>query len=112
MLWCVVLGIRARTTPALARMAATGTPTEPAETLLGAALGGLFAAFALVTSLALVAIGAALAIGGGVAAPSPGSWRSPAPSSRRGSSLPGDIIPAVLYVPTLLVGLALLAGWT
>jgi hypothetical protein len=26
--------------------------------------------------------------------------------------LTGDTIPAVLYVPTLLLGLALLAGWT
>jgi hypothetical protein len=24
----------------------------------------------------------------------------------------GDVIPAVLYVPTLLIGAALLAGWT
>ncbi len=24
----------------------------------------------------------------------------------------GDIIPAVLYLPTLLIGVALLAGWT
>jgi hypothetical protein len=111
-LWCVVLGIRARTTPALARMAATGTPTEPAETLLGAALGGLFAGFALVTSLALVAIGVALAIGGGVVAPIAWLVALVGALITAWFLAAGDIIPAVLYVPTLLVGLALLAGWT
>ncbi len=35
-LWCAVLAIRNRLTPALAALVATGTPTEPAETLLGA----------------------------------------------------------------------------
>ena len=34
-LWCAVLAIRSRTTPALAEMVAAGTPTEPAETLFG-----------------------------------------------------------------------------
>jgi hypothetical protein len=111
-LWCVVLGIRARTTPALARMVATGTPTEPAETLLGAALGGLFAGFALVTSLALVAIGVALAIGGGVVAPIAWLVALAGALVTAWFLAAGDIIPAVLYLPTLLVGLALLAGWT
>ena len=29
-----------------------------------------------------------------------------------GQLLTGDTIPAILYVPTLLLGIALLAGWT
>ena len=29
-----------------------------------------------------------------------------------GQLLTGDTIPAILYVPTLLFGIALLAGWT
>ncbi len=74
-LWCAVVAIRTRTTPALAEMVEAGTPTEPAETLLGAAIGGLFAAFTLLTGAALVALGVALALGGGVAAPSRGSRR-------------------------------------
>jgi hypothetical protein len=111
-LWCVVLVVRARTTPALARMVATGTPTEPAETLLGAALGGLFAGYALVTSLALVAIGVALAIGDGVAAPLAWLVAIAGVLITAWFLAAGDIIPAVLYLPTLLVGIALLAGWS
>ena len=38
-LWCAVVSVRIRTTPALARMVAAGTPTEPAETLLNSAGG-------------------------------------------------------------------------
>ena len=111
-LWCVVLAVRARTTSALARMVATGTPTEPAETLLGAALSGLFASFSLTTSLALVAIGVALALGGGVAAPMAWFVALVGVLVTAWFLVAGDIIPAVLYLPTLLLGVALLAGWT
>jgi hypothetical protein len=111
-LWCTVLTIRDRTTPALAEMVAAGTPTEPAETLLGAALGGLFAAFALATGAALVALGLTLAMSGGVAAPV--AWLATliAAVVIAGFLASGDAIPAVLYLPTLLVGLALLLGWS
>jgi hypothetical protein len=68
-LWCVVLGARTRVTPALARMAAAGSPTEPAEALLGKAIGGVFEAFMVITEAALIAIGVTLALGGGIAAP-------------------------------------------
>jgi hypothetical protein len=111
-LWCAVLGIRTRTTPALAGMVAVGTPTEPAETLLGAAIGGLFAPFLLVTGTALVAVGLALALGGGVAAPV--AWLATLiPALAVGGFLVlDDMPPFVLYIPTLLIGLALLLGWT
>jgi hypothetical protein len=110
-LWCAVLAIRTRSTPALAEMVAAGTPTEPAETLLGAILGGLFAAFTLATGAALVAFGLALALSGGVGAPV--TWLTtliPAVVFV-GYLRSGDAVPAVLYLPTLLIGLALLLGW-
>ena len=66
-LWCAVLAIRTRTTPALADLVATGAPTEPAEALLGAATGGLFAAFVLATGAALVVLGLTLGLTGGLA---------------------------------------------
>jgi len=111
-LWCVVLAIRTRTTPALAELLAAGTATEPAEGLVGAATGGIFVAFVALTSVALIALGIVLLSGGGVAAPVAivvitigaltGAWLLRT----------GDVIPAVLYVPTMLVGVALLAHWT
>ncbi len=111
-LWCVVLAIRTRTTPALAEMVAAGIPTEPAETLLGSAIGGLFAAFTLATGAALVALGLTLAVSGGVAAPV--AWLATliAVVVIGGFVASGDTIPAVLYLPTLLIGLALLLGWS
>jgi hypothetical protein len=110
-LWCSVLAIRTRTTPALAEMVAAGTPTEPAETLLGATLGGLFAAFVLATGAALLTVGIGLALGGAVAAPV--AWFSilVAVVAVVGFFLSGDVVPAVLYPPTLLIGIALLLGW-
>ena len=111
-LWCVVLAIRARTTPALAEMVAAGTPTEPAEAILGASLGGLFAAFTLATAAALVVLGFTLAVSGGIAAPV--AWLATLNSAVVIAAFmaTGDAVPAVLYVPTLLVGLALLLGWS
>ena len=111
-LWCAVVSVRIRTTPALARMVAAGTPTEPAETLLNSAVGGLFAAFLLATGAALIAVGLALALGGGVAAPV--AWLATliAVLVVVGFFAFRDMPPFVLYIPTLLVGLALLAGWS
>ena len=110
-LWCSVLAIRNRTTPALAEMVAAGTPTEPAETLLGATLGGLFAAFVLATGAALLTVGIGLALAGGVAAPVAWFAIVVAVVAIVGFFVSGDVIPAVLYPPTLLIGLALLLGW-
>lgn len=111
-LWCAVLAIRTRTTPALAELVAAGAPTEPAETLLGAALGGLFAAFILATSAALVVLGATLAGSGLIAIPV--AWLATLIPVVVIASFfrSGDAVPAVLYLPTLLVGVALLLGWT
>jgi hypothetical protein len=111
-LWCAVLAIRARTTPALDDLGVTREPAGVAEVLVGAATGGLFAAFALVTGPVLVALGAVLAVAGTVAAPV--GWLAALIAGIAAGSqlLTGDTIPAVLYPPTLLIGVALLAGWT
>jgi hypothetical protein len=111
-LWCAVVGIRTRTTPAIAAMVAAGTPTEPGETLLGAAISGLFAPFLLGTGGALVALGLTLALGGGVEAPV--AWFATLiPALAVGGFLVfDDMPPFVLYIPTLVIGLALLLGWT
>lgn len=111
-LWCAVLAIRARTTPTLARLVAAGTPTEPVETLLGGVIGGLFASFSLVTSVALVGIGLALLLGGGVAAPVAWLVALVGALTAVWFVVAGDIIPAVLYLPTIALGIALIAGWT
>jgi hypothetical protein len=111
-LWCAVVAIRTRADPALAEMTVTGTPIEPAETLLGAATGALFATFVLLTGAALVVLGLALAFGGGIAAPI--AWLAALIAALvvAGFVISGDSIPAILYCPTLIIGLALLAGWS
>jgi hypothetical protein len=111
-LWCALLAIRTRLTPALAAFVAAGTPTEPAETLLGAVTGGLYSAFMLSTSLVLVAIGLTLAVGGGVAAPVAWAATVLAVGALAGFFAFDGFLPAAIYPPTLIVGLALLLGWT
>lgn len=110
--WCAVVAIRDRTTPLLADLVAAGSPTEPTEAVLGAMIGGLFRMFAWTTAIVLVALGLVLAVGGGVAAPV--AWVSVIVGVVAVGALVrhGDLIPAVLYLPTLLLGIALLAGWT
>lgn len=111
-LWCAVLGIRTRTTPALAALAAAGTPTEPAETLIGSAIGGLYSAFMPMTGIALAVIGSALALGGGVAPPVAWAATILAAVALAGFLALDGFLPAAIYLPTLIVGLALLLGWT
>lgn len=110
-LWCAVLAIRNQTTPALADLIAAGTATEPAEGLVGAVTGGVYVAFVAITSIALIALGVALLVGGGVAAPVSAVVVAVGVLTGAWLLRTGDIIPAVLYVPTLLIGIALLAGW-
>jgi len=110
-LWCAVLAIRTRTTPALAALVATDAPTEPAETMITALTGGLFASFIVTTGVALVAIGLSLAIGGVVSPPIGFLAALVAGLAAVGFIAYGDMLPAVLCLPTLLVGAALLLGW-
>jgi hypothetical protein len=111
LLWCAVLAIRTRTTPTLADLVALGRPTEPAETLLGALNGGLFAAFILITSVSLITLGLVLVAAGGIA---PIVALVCVAVGILGVALQlrtGDFIPATLYLPTMLLGIALLVGW-
>lgn len=107
-LWCVVLAVRNRTTPLLADLVARGQPTEPAESILGAALGGLFAAFVLTMGTSIIAVAVGLAAGGAVAAPVAWLAGLGAVAAIASQILTGDTIPAVLYLPTPLLGVALL----
>ena len=111
-LWCAVLAIRTRTTPALAALVAAGSATEPAETLIGSAIGGLYSAFMLTSGIALAVIGSALALGGGVAAPAAWAATILAAVALAGFFALDGFLPAAIYLPTLIVGLALLLGWT
>ena len=111
-LWCAVLAIRTRTTPTLADLVAASTETEPGETLLGAATGGLFGGFVLLTAAAITALGLVLLVAGGVAAPVAIVTTAAGVFAGAWLVVAGDIIPAVLYPPTTLIGVALLAGWS
>ena len=111
-LWCAVLAIRSLTTPALADLSAAGTDTEPAETLLNAAQSGLFGAYTLVTAVALFALAVVLAVAGVVAVPVAIVAALLAGVVIAAYIVTGDSVPAVLYLPTILIGIALLAGWT
>jgi hypothetical protein len=111
LLWCAVLAARARTTPAIADLVAAGSADTPAEALLGAAMEGLFQAFVLITAVALIVIGLALVAGGLVAAMV--AWFAVVTAIAAIVILlrTGDLIPALLYPCTVLIGVALLAGW-
>ena len=97
-------------TPAFAELVAAGTPTEPA----GHCLVPRSAAVRRVRpddrrGAPPAVIG--LALGGAVAAPV--AWFSilVAVVAVVGTFVSGDVVPAVLYPPTLLIGLALLLDW-
>jgi hypothetical protein len=110
-LWCAVVAIRTRTMPALFDSGVTNASPAPPEILLEAATGAMFAAFVLATGAVLVALGGTLALSGGVTLPA-------ALTAIVGvlaiamQLTTGDFIPAVLYLLTLVIGIALLAGWS
>lgn len=111
-LWLAVLAIRTRATPLLAADAGIGALSAP-DAVLGAATGGLFAAFTIVTALALIVLGVVVALGGEPLAVGAGALAAlVAGAVLVGQLRTGDSIPAVLYVPSLVVGIAVLAGWT
>jgi hypothetical protein len=106
-LWCAVLAIRTRTTPLLADLGAGGLD-RPEARLLEAVTTALFQAFVLITGVSLAGLGAVLLLTG----PSP-AWAAAA-LLLTGSAATvwllrtGDVIPAVLYLPTALLGITLL----
>ncbi len=110
-LWCAVLAIRSVTTPALLGPGAVDTPPGEAERLLGAATGGLFAAFVLMAGVTLAALGAGLAVTGTIPAIVGLVAAGIAVVVLAAELASGDTIPAVLYLPTMLIGIAVLAGW-
>ena len=107
-LWCAMLAIRSRVTPALA---GPGDPGSGGR-LLEEAQGGLFAAFVLMTAVALVVIGVTLAVGGGVSVVVAALAILVGAGALVLQLATGDLVPAVLYLPTLAIGIALLVGWT
>jgi hypothetical protein len=111
-LWTAVLAIRTRTTPVLGDMVADGAGPGPAEALVGAATTGMFDGFVVATSAALIALGVTMLVAGGVAAPVAGVVALGGVGGLAWLAIAGDVIPAALYLPTLLLGIALLAGWT
>ena len=107
-LWCAMLAIRSRVTPALAGR----SDPDPAGRLLEEAQGGLFAGYVLMTAVALVLFGIALAVGSGVSIVVAGLAILVGAGALVIQLATGDLVPAVLYLPTLVIGVALLVGWT
>ena len=106
-LWCAVLAIRTGTTPLLADLG-TGELDRPQARLLDAVITALFQAFVLITAVSLVGLGAVLLMTG----------RNPAwvaavlvltgTTATAWLLRTGDVIPAVLYLPTVLLGITML----
>jgi hypothetical protein len=110
--WLAMLAIRAVRDPTLADMVAAGQPTEPAEALLGTATSGLFGSFVFATGTTLLALALVLLGWGGVVPLVAVLAGGVAALVLLIQIRTGDCIPAVLYLPTLFVGVALLAGWS
>jgi hypothetical protein len=110
--WLAMLAIRAVRDPLLADMVAAGQPTEPAESLVGAATSGLFGSFVFATGTTLLALALVLLGWGGVLPLVAVLAGAVAALVLLIQIRTGDCIPAILYLPTLLVGVALLAGWS
>lgn len=108
-LWCVVLAVRTRTVPLLATLG--DTSDSPGVAVVDAATGGLFQAFVLITSVTLAAVGGLLLATGVVATVVAVLVVLTGVAGVVWLLSTGDVIPAVLYLPTLLVGVSLLAGW-
>jgi hypothetical protein len=109
-LWCAALAIRTRTTPLLADQDAEALASREVA-LVDAATTGLFQAFVIITGAALAGVGLTLLLTAAV----PVAVAIIILLSGIGAIGwllgTGDIIPAALYLPTLILGVALLAGW-
>jgi hypothetical protein len=109
-LWCAVLSMRSRTVPLLADRARDGQIMRD-TTMLDSATGGLFQAFVLITGGAVAALGLTLLLAGAMASMVSIVVLLMGIATIAWLMGTGDVIPAVLYLPTLLVGLGLLIGW-
>ena len=65
----------------------------------------------VITSVALASLGLVLLLDGGVAAAIAILTALVGVATATWLLVSGDVVPAVLYLPTMLVGAALLAGW-
>jgi hypothetical protein len=106
-LWCAVLAIRTHSTPLLADLGADELDLPQAR-LLDAAITALFQAFVLITAMSLAALGSVLLMTG----PTP-AWVAAAllltgTAASAWLLRTGDLIPAVLYLPTALLGITML----
>lgn len=106
-LWCAVLAIRTRTTPLLADLGA-GELDRPHARLLDAATTALFQAFTLITAVSLAGLGAALLLAGLSSAWVAVALLVTGTAATAWLLRTGDVIPAVLYLPTALLGITLL----
>ncbi len=106
-LWCVVLAIRTRTTPLLGDLGA-GALESPAARILDAATTALFQAFALITAVSLAGLAAVLLMTNSSPAWSAAALLLTGVGAAAWLLRTGDLIPALLYVPTVLLGITLL----
>jgi hypothetical protein len=109
-LWSAVLAIRTRTTPLLGDLGGNVLASREVA-ILDAGTSGLFQAFALITSAALAALGLTLLLSGVVVVLIGVVVLLAGAAGVAWLLVTGDVIPAALYVPTLLVGVDLLVGW-
>lgn len=105
-LWCAVLAIRTRSTPLLADLGADELDL-PQTRLLDAATTGLFQAFVLITAMSLAALGAVLLMTGTTPAWVAAALLLTGTAATAWLLRTGDLIPAVLYLPTALLGITL-----
>jgi hypothetical protein len=106
-LWCAVLAIRARCTPLLADFGA-GELDLAQTRLLDAASTALFQAFVLITAVSLAGLGAVLLMTGPTPAWVAGALLLTGTAATAWLLRTGDVVPAELYLPTVLLGLTML----
>ena len=109
-LWCAALAIRTRTTPLLHQLGPESYSGQPVR-VLDAVSGGLFDAFVVICGVALTALGLALLLAGGLSVAVCLVCVVVGVGLVAWLLIAGDVIPAALYLPTLLIGIGLLAGW-
>lgn len=106
--WLVVLAIRLRVTPAVASTFVSEGTVDPAFVPLERLGNALFPFFILIASASIIALGAAIVLGGSLSGPL--GWVCIVAGVAMAGSfvIIGDFIPALVYVPTFVVGIALL----
>lgn len=106
--WLLTLAIRVAVTPAVADGFVADGAVDPSYASLVRLNGALFPAFILIGSGSIVALGAAILVGGTLGAPL--GWGCLVAGVAIGGSyvVIGDTLPAFIYFPTAAAGIALL----